>query len=161
MKLFENKRAIGFERSLFFFFFLNVLKVYVLLCFNEWSCILCLLHISFGCWHKLSSYLKREPVQKCGPRLIYFGSDTSNSGSKICTVHTMPSYPLISIREAWDILAEPQLSVQLGKIQDTLSFHLYGTTKSRNGLFLQIPVYDQSPTFIFFPPHDHIPVLSL
>lgn len=106
----------------------------------------------------------RESLHRnAGPRLIYFGSDTSNSGSKICTVHTMPSYPLISIREARDVLAEPQLSSQLGKIQDTLSFHLYGTTKSRNGLFLQIPVFYRSPTFFFMfsPPHDHIPVLSL
>lgn len=127
------------------------MEVYVLLRFSEWSCILCLLHIHFGCWHKLSSHLRSESVQKCGPRLIYFGSDTSNSGSKICTVHTMPSYPLISIWEAWDILVEPQLSVQLGKIQDTLSFYLYGTAKSRNGPFLQIPVFHQSPTFFFLP----------
>lgn len=113
-------------------------------------------------------------VQKYG---AYFGSDTSNSGSAICAVHTMPSYPLISVREAWDILAEPQLSVQLEgerrgrkKIQDTLSFHSSGKTKSQNGgLFFfffpfQIWALPKVSTFFFSfvipPPCDHIPASS-
>lgn len=136
MKLFENKRAIEFERSppLFFFFSEAVasvwMEVYVPLRLAESSCILFPL--------VLGAAISRS-AQKCGPRLIYFGSDPSNSWSKISSVHTTPSYPLISAREAADILEGPQFSVPLGKIQNTLSFHAYGTARSQKGLLSPHP----------------------
>lgn len=109
-------------------FFLTVSSVWmdvsVLLRLAESPCILCPL---------VSGAAINRSAQKCGPHLIYFGSDPRNSWSKISTVHTTPSYPLISAREDRDILEGQQLIVQLGKIQNTLSFHAYVQRDPRRG----------------------------